>query len=167
MHWMYDPESVRNGAVGVSTYGKLPLVRKQGTELSRRPEKRSLFSLRGLHGWLFVLVFTVAFASGAAFHSFALSSDTYEQDHPRSVASAIAERGHDGGEEIGEIRVIVSSGDTLWELAKSYAPNDMDLREYVEQVIEYNCMASKVLQKGQVVRFPVALHDPSSTIHHQ
>lgn len=33
---------------------------------------------------------------------------------------------------------VVQAGDTLWDIAKEYAPNSMDMREYIRNIKEHN-----------------------------
>lgn len=33
---------------------------------------------------------------------------------------------------------VVQAGDTLWDIAEEYAPNSMDMREYIRNVKEHN-----------------------------
>ena len=33
---------------------------------------------------------------------------------------------------------VVRSGDTLWEIAEEYCPNDMDMRKYIHNITEDN-----------------------------
>lgn len=37
-----------------------------------------------------------------------------------------------------ETTVIVSTGDTLWTIAKEYCPNDMDIRRYINHIQKDN-----------------------------
>jgi len=55
-----------------------------------------------------------------------------------------------------EVRtVVVQPGDTLWEIADKLAPDTADLRAVVSELVEFNGLASKVLQPGQVLAVPL------------
>jgi uncharacterized protein YpuA (DUF1002 family) len=45
----------------------------------------------------------------------------------------------------------VSQGETLWEIAKEYCPEDMDCREYIYEVKELNNMTTSDLYIGQTI----------------
>ena len=45
----------------------------------------------------------------------------------------------------------VYPGDTLWSIAASYCPEDMDIREYIYEVKEYNNMTTSGLRAGQTI----------------
>lgn len=40
---------------------------------------------------------------------------------------------------------IVRTGDTLWSIAEKYAPDDMDIREYIYFIEEDNSIESKTI----------------------
>lgn len=40
---------------------------------------------------------------------------------------------------------IVRTGDTLWSIAETYAPEDMDIREYIYFIEEDNSIESKTI----------------------
>lgn len=52
--------------------------------------------------------------------------------------------------------VVVSSGDTLWEIADRFSPESADLRVVVQDLVELNRLKSKVLRPGQVLQVPDA-----------
>ena len=52
--------------------------------------------------------------------------------------------------------VVVSSGDTLWEIADRFSPESVDLRAVVRELVELNGLESKVLRPGQVIQVPTA-----------
>lgn len=45
----------------------------------------------------------------------------------------------------------VEPGDTLWGIARQYCPDDMDIREYIYEVEEYNNMPTSGLRAGQTI----------------
>lgn len=51
--------------------------------------------------------------------------------------------------------VVVNSGDSVWSIAKKITPNDMDIREVVNYIIEANNINSaSQLQVGSKIRIP-------------
>ncbi len=50
--------------------------------------------------------------------------------------------------------VVVSPGDTLWEIADRFSPERVDLRVVVQELVELNRLESKVLRPGQVLQVP-------------
>lgn len=52
--------------------------------------------------------------------------------------------------------VVVSPGDTLWEIADRFSPESVDLRVVVSELVELNGLESKVLRPGQVLQVPAA-----------
>lgn len=50
-----------------------------------------------------------------------------------------------------EFSYTVSQGETLWEIADEYCPEDMDCREYIYEVKELNNMKTSDLAVGQTI----------------
>lgn len=48
-----------------------------------------------------------------------------------------------------EFSYTVSSGETLWEIADKYCPEDMDKRDYIEEIRELNNMDTYTLDAWQ------------------
>lgn len=48
----------------------------------------------------------------------------------------------------------IFSGDTLWEIAKEYAPDNMDLRRAVYKLQELNNLNAADLMPGMVIKIP-------------
>lgn len=51
--------------------------------------------------------------------------------------------------------VTVKEGQSLWELAESFAPANMDLRDYILLVQELNDLNEAVVKPGQQITLPV------------
>jgi LysM repeat protein len=56
-----------------------------------------------------------------------------------------------------EIVISVDSGDTLWQLAKTYKKNAMDTREAVRFLQKRNGLASSEVKPGQMLIIPVRM----------
>lgn len=50
--------------------------------------------------------------------------------------------------------VQVQSGDTLWQLARTYGPTDKDVRETIYQICKINDVTAENLQVGQYISIP-------------
>ncbi len=61
---------------------------------------------------------------------------------------------HDS-EELRIMEVEVQPGDTLWELAKVYGPDDKDIRETVYDICSLNGIKASELQSGQIIKIQV------------
>lgn len=61
-----------------------------------------------------------------------------------------------GGEEdlLSGRKIIVSEGDTLWNLSVEYKPQQMDTRVFVEVLKKINELPSNSIQAGQVLVLP-------------
>lgn len=51
--------------------------------------------------------------------------------------------------------VFVEEGDTLWNYAEEYCPNDMDIRKYIEIVRDYNDKDDATVYVGEVICLPI------------
>lgn len=51
--------------------------------------------------------------------------------------------------------VYISSGDSLWSVAKDYTPDDMDIREYVYKVAKFNNIDPGAIQTGDKIKMPI------------
>ncbi len=51
--------------------------------------------------------------------------------------------------------IIVDSGDTLWNLAKEFGPDDKDVREVVYEICRINDISADSIQPGQTILIPV------------
>ena len=51
--------------------------------------------------------------------------------------------------------VMIQAGDTLWDLALQYAPEEQDIRSYIQEVRKLNHMASDQIHAGQSIILPM------------
>ena len=51
--------------------------------------------------------------------------------------------------------VVIQEGDTLWDLALQYAPEEQDIRSYIQEVRELNHMTSDQIHAGQSIILPM------------
>ncbi len=58
---------------------------------------------------------------------------------------------HETKHDWNEFSYTVSQGETLWEIAEEYCPEDMDCREYIYEVKELNNMKTSDLAVGQTI----------------
>lgn len=61
--------------------------------------------------------------------------------------------------------ITVQAGDTLWALARKYAPVGNDTRASVSLLMEWNDLNSCVIQPGQVLFIPPGSNDPGLEGH--
>ncbi len=54
------------------------------------------------------------------------------------------------------LKVIVSSGDSVWTIAKENNPKDMDLRRLVYEIIEENDIVNGAIYAGQELVIPLS-----------
>ncbi|MDD2484619.1 MAG: LysM peptidoglycan-binding domain-containing protein [Eubacteriales bacterium] len=52
--------------------------------------------------------------------------------------------------------VLVEAGDTLWNLAKQYGPEQNDPRDVVDTICELNQITPEDLQAGQTILIPIS-----------
>jgi FOG: LysM repeat len=50
--------------------------------------------------------------------------------------------------------VIIQSGDTLWDIAQEFGPNDKDVREVVYDICRFNDISADSIQPGQMILIP-------------
>nr|MBO2507628.1 hypothetical protein [Bacillota bacterium] len=61
-------------------------------------------------------------------------------------------RAHDG--DAATVTVVVRPGDTLWELARTYGPQDADTRLTVHRIRQLNGLATAAIRPGQRLQIP-------------
>lgn len=44
--------------------------------------------------------------------------------------------------------IIINSGDTLWDIANEYKPDDMSSKEYIKEIKEINSLSSDNIHSG-------------------
>ena len=57
--------------------------------------------------------------------------------------------------EYDTVTVTIESGDTLWSIAEQYAPNSMDLRDYIHLMYQLNDGLTANIQPGTGIIIPV------------
>lgn len=68
------------------------------------------------------------------------------------MVRVFASSSHD---EIPMEQVIVSQGDTLWEIAVDYKPKDMDTRDYIHRIKKMNQLKTSEIEAGDVLSLPI------------
>ncbi|MGI6752504.1 MAG: LysM peptidoglycan-binding domain-containing protein [Anaerovoracaceae bacterium] len=59
------------------------------------------------------------------------------------------------GMEPTEYRIVnINPGDTIWSLAQTHGPQDMDIRQVVKVICAYNDTSPERLQPGQTIFVP-------------
>lgn len=53
------------------------------------------------------------------------------------------------------ISIEIEAGDTLWQIASDYMPDDMDPRMAVHKLCQINSIDAEMLQPGQIIKVPV------------
>ncbi len=51
--------------------------------------------------------------------------------------------------------VYVESGDTLWNISEEYAPDNMDIRCYIDSIIKLNDLKTVMIKPGQMLNMPI------------
>lgn len=51
-------------------------------------------------------------------------------------------------------KLTVQPGDTLWQIAVKYKPEQMDTRVYIEGIVRINGLEDRGVQAGQVLKLP-------------
>lgn len=126
----------RSGNLRVITGGKTHSVQEK--DRGRATVEYSVQSMVAA-ATVFILIATTCFAL------LAIATDLGERWN--TVASFRQDIG-------GSKRVTVRSGETLWEIARTYAPGSADVRDIVDWIRENNRLSSVVLQPGQSLIVP-------------
>lgn len=51
--------------------------------------------------------------------------------------------------------IYVSTGDTLWCISEKYAPKNMDIRIYLDNIMQFNELNSVIISPGQILYIPI------------
>lgn len=88
---------------------------------------------------LFLLfAFLVLFSGFALFHTFASTDE---------VTPASNE----------ELEISINSGDTLWQLAKTYKKDSIDTRQAIHDILQRNGLSSPEVKAGQTLILPTSI----------
>ena len=52
--------------------------------------------------------------------------------------------------------ITVSYGDTLWDIASRYKPEDKEIRNYIYEICDYNDISAGGIYEGQELTIPVS-----------
>jgi len=52
------------------------------------------------------------------------------------------------------VQIVVNYGDTLWQIAKDYGPNDRDIRRVIYEICKLNSVSAESLKAGDVLLVP-------------
>ena len=61
----------------------------------------------------------------------------------------------EGVEETKFIEIQVIYGETLWELAQKFGPENQDIRKSIYQISAFNQLASSDIYPGQIIKIPL------------
>ena len=53
------------------------------------------------------------------------------------------------------VEYYVESGDTLWDIAHEYAPENMNVKQFIYEICVHNDTDASHLQAGQVIEIPL------------
>lgn len=57
--------------------------------------------------------------------------------------------------QVDEETYFVKEGDTLWSYADDHCPKDMDIRKYIQVIVDYNDKDSANIDVGEIVNVPI------------
>ncbi len=117
------------------------LKRVADTKRIRRQRETDFRGYKALNGLLKVMLSILLFITLVTVSWITMESmQVFEQS--TSVASAVPQT------------IVVEAGDTLWNIAKAHAPNDMDFTDYMNKIKRVNEMKSSGLVSGQTLLLP-------------
>lgn len=102
-------------------------------------KRRKLAHIPMLQLTIFLTLFILSFVFGAVIHAYATNEETLSVH----IESAPLYKTH-----------IVDSGQSLWVIAKQYAPPQIDIREYVNEIKLLNQLETNILFQGQRLLLP-------------
>jgi LysM repeat protein len=110
------------------------------SSIQKKPTLRFFGHFRILQLTVFLTFFILSFVFGAVMHAYATN------DTPLTTIPL-------GSNPLYETHT-VDSGQTLWFIAKQYVPTTMDIRDYIDELIELNQLDTNVLFVGQRLLIP-------------
>ena len=57
--------------------------------------------------------------------------------------------------QVAEETYFVEEGDTLWSYADDHCPDDMDIRKYIQIIVDYNDKDSANIEVGEIIYLPI------------
>lgn len=57
--------------------------------------------------------------------------------------------------QVDEQAYFVEEGNTLWGYAEKHCPKDMDIRKYIQIIVDYNDKDSANIEVGEIVNVPI------------
>lgn len=57
--------------------------------------------------------------------------------------------------QVDEKSYFVEEGDTLWDYADDHCPKDMDIRKYIQIIVDYNDKDSANIEVGEIIYLPI------------
>lgn len=57
--------------------------------------------------------------------------------------------------QVDEQTYFVEEGDTLWSYAENNCPDDMDIRKYIQIIVDYNDKDSANIEVGEIIYLPI------------
>lgn len=57
--------------------------------------------------------------------------------------------------QVDEKSYFVEEGDTLWNYADDHCPKDMDIRKYIQIIVDYNDKDSANIEVGEIIYLPI------------
>ncbi|WP_239614364.1 LysM peptidoglycan-binding domain-containing protein [Cohnella mopanensis] len=120
----------------VRTSARTYALTKSGRDVKKRA--LSVTNWKFARGVFFLFAFLILFSGFTLYHTFASSNE---------VTPASGE----------EFVISVDSGDSLWQIAKSYKKDSMDTRYAVHEITERNGLISSEVTVGQALIIPAEI----------
>jgi LysM repeat protein len=108
--------------------------------IQKKPTPRLFGRIRLFQLTIFLTFFILSFVFGAVMHAYATN------ETPLTTIQM-------GSNPLYETH-IVDSGQSLWFIAKQYVPTSMNIRDYVDELIELNQLDTNILFVGQRLLIP-------------
>jgi LysM repeat protein len=116
------------------------------------PKQRALYIRRRVAIRLLALLLFIGLSatSGVMLHANAMDEDTIVEGTAAGSQNAEAD-----SQPLKKSSLLsVEPGDTLWNIARTYGPEGVSAKKYVQQIMERNQLESANLQVGQVLQLP-------------